>query len=131
MPGWISKGCAPSPSPRRESEGARRPPPAPAVLSLLRTLSRREPVPMQTLNFGRGTEQNAHSDAMHFSSVPVGFMCGVWFALEDIDEDNGPLLYYPGSHRLPYLDHGSIGITASDQKGYEQYGAYEELVKGL
>ena len=28
-------------------------------------------------------------------------MCGVWIALEDMDMDNGPLVYYPGSHKLP------------------------------
>jgi hypothetical protein len=104
---------------------------APRVLEVLRTLYRREPIPMQTLNFGRGTEQHAHSDAMHFSSVPAGFMCGVWIALEDIDEDNGPLEYYPGSHRLPMLDHNVLGITGSDQAGYEHYGAYEELIQSL
>lgn len=102
---------------------------APRVLSLLRMLYRREPIPMQTLNFGRGTEQRAHSDAMHFYSVPAGFMCGVWIALEDVDESNGALEYYPGSHRLPFLDHVALGITASDQKGYEHYGSYEQLVQ--
>ena len=112
-----------------EIDGIRQLALAPKVLSLLRLFYGREPIPMQTLNFGRGTEQNTHSDAMHFSSFPAGFMCGVWFALEDVDDDNGPLHYYPGSHRLPYLDHASIGITASDQKGYERYGSYEELVK--
>jgi hypothetical protein len=101
------------------------------VLSVLRTLYRREPIPMQTLNFGRGTEQRAHSDAMHFDSVPHGFMCGVWVALEDVDEDNGPLEYYPGSHRLPRLDHLSLGITGSQQRAYEHYGAYEEVVQTL
>ena len=112
-------------------EGVRRLATAPGVLSVLRTLYRREPIPMQTLNFGRGTEQRAHSDAMHFDSVPHGFMCGVWVALEDVDDDNGPLEYYPGSHRLPLLDHLSLGITGSEQQGYEHYGAYEELVQGM
>jgi len=104
---------------------------APGVMSLLRTLYRREPIPMQTLNFGRGTEQRAHSDAMHFDSVPSGFMCGVWIALEDVDDDNGPLEYYPGSHRLPLMDHLALGITGSEQRGYEHYGAYEELVQAV
>jgi hypothetical protein len=63
----------------------------PKILSTLRTLYGRDPIPMQTLNFGRGTQQRAHSDSVHFSSVPRGFMCGVWIALEDIDETNGPL----------------------------------------
>jgi len=101
---------------------------APAVLSLLRTLYRREPIPMQTLNFGRGTQQRPHSDSMHFSSVPRGFMCGVWIALEDVDESNGAVEYYPGSHRLPYFDHASIGLTGSEQTGYERYPTYEEFV---
>jgi Phytanoyl-CoA dioxygenase (PhyH) len=112
-------------------EGIRRIATWPRVLSVLRTLYRREPIPMQTLNFGRGTEQRAHSDAMHFDSVPHGFMCGVWVALEDVDEDNGPLEYYPGSQRLPLLDHLALGLTGSEQRGYEHYGAYEELVQSL
>jgi hypothetical protein len=114
-----------------EIEGVRKIATAPRVLSVLRTLYRREPIPMQTLNFGRGTEQRAHSDAMHFDSVPHGFMCGVWVALEDVDEDNGPLEYYPGSHRLPMLDHLALGITGSEQRDYEHYGAYEELVQTM
>lgn len=83
---------------------------APKVLELLRLLYEREPVPFQTLNFPRGTEQKTHSDAIHFHSVPAGFMCGVWVALEDIDSDNGPLHYYPRSHRSPMRDYNDLGI---------------------
>ena len=57
----------------------------------------REPLPFQTLNFRVGTQQEPHSDAFHFNSDPPGFMCGVWVALEDIDEASGPLVYFPGS----------------------------------
>ena len=84
---------------------------------------------MQTLNFARGTQQLAHSDAMHFSCVPRGFMCGVWIALEDTDEDNGPLEYYPGSQKLPYFDHGHLGIIASAQRQHEHYPQYEQFVQ--
>ena len=98
----------------------------PSVLSLLQALYRRTPVAMQTLNFARGTEQKPHSDAFHFNSVPPGFMCGVWIALEEIDDRNGPLLYYPRSHKLPYLEHMHYGLTASRQSGHELYPAYEE-----
>ena len=87
------------------------------ILSLLEVIYGRPPIPMQTLNFGRGTEQRAHSDNVHFSSVPAGYMCGVWIALEDIDEDNGPLEYYPGSHRLPAFDLSHLGISGSAQEG--------------
>ncbi len=41
---------------------------------------------------------------VHFNSIPQRFMCGVWVAMEDIAPDNGPLHYYPGSHKLPFYD---------------------------
>jgi ectoine hydroxylase-related dioxygenase (phytanoyl-CoA dioxygenase family) len=83
---------------------------APKVLDVLRTLYEREPIPFQTLNFPRGTEQKTHSDTIHFHSAPSGFMCAVWVALEDIDADNGPLHYYPKSHRSPVLDYDALNI---------------------
>ena len=58
-------------------------------------------------------------------------MCGVWIALEDVDEDNGPLEYYPGSHRLPYFDLSHLGILGSSQEGHERYSEYEDFVQAL
>jgi hypothetical protein len=83
----------------------------PEVLALLRHLYGREPFAFQTLNFAVGSEQPFHSDAVHFHSEPNGFMCGVWIPLADVDPDSGPLLYYPGSHRLPYRSAESLGLT--------------------
>jgi hypothetical protein len=69
------------------------------VLAILQLLYDRKPIPFQTLNFRVGTQQRAHSDTIHFSSLPAQFMCGVWVALEDITEENGPVFYFPGSHK--------------------------------
>jgi hypothetical protein len=76
----------------------------PRVTGLLELIYGRRPIPFQTLNFLRGSQQPTHSDAYHFHSYPKHFMCGVWVAFEDISERNGPLHYYPGSHRLPDYD---------------------------
>lgn len=103
----------------------------PRILALLERLYRRPAIPMQTLNFGRGTEQRAHSDDYHFSCHPKGFMCGVWVALEDMDADNGPLEYYPGSHRLPYLDLSHVGLAGSAQRDIELYPRYEEMIQAV
>ncbi|MBV9440589.1 MAG: phytanoyl-CoA dioxygenase family protein [Candidatus Eremiobacteraeota bacterium] len=84
----------------------------PAILATLRLLYGRDAVPFQTLNFLNGTEQRTHSDTIHFSSLPSGFMCGVWVALEDVTLRQGPLHYYPGSQRLPEFDYGDLGIPA-------------------
>jgi hypothetical protein len=83
----------------------------PIILDLLRHLYGREPFAFQTLNFAVGSEQPYHSDAVHFHSYPLGFMCGVWIALQDVRARSGPLIYYPGSHRLPYLSAESLCLS--------------------
>ena len=85
------------------------------VLKILETAYGRAPFAFQTLNFPVGSQQPPHSDSTHFSSSPEGFMCGVWLALEDIDADNGPLIYYPGSHRWPFYANEHIGVNAWHQ----------------
>lgn len=85
------------------------------VLDLLGRLYGRPAFPFQTLNFRAGTQQALHTDAVHFSSIPPRFMCGVWVAMEDIMPDSGPLHYVPGSHRWPIMDNALIG-----RKGFGQ-----------
>lgn len=81
----------------------------PDILTLLARLYGRRAFPFQTLNFPVGTQQAAHTDTVHFSSLPERFMCGVWLAMEDIHPDAGPLFYYPGSHRWPIMSNLMIG----------------------
>lgn len=61
-----------------------------------------DPVLMGSLQFQKGTQQEAHIDAIFFWPRPAYSMAGVWVALEDIHEDSGPLFYLPGSHRWPF-----------------------------
>lgn len=104
----------------------------PTILDWLKILYQREPIPFQTLNFCKGTEQATHSDLIHFSSVPERFMAGVWFALEDVDKNNGALHYFPGSQKLPIYDLHDLGLSKSTfQNRDEQYRTYEEFVKKL
>ncbi|OWK47160.1 phytanoyl-CoA dioxygenase family protein [Fimbriiglobus ruber] len=97
------------------------------VLRILRQLYGREPLPFQTINFPIGTEQRVHSDVIHFNCDPPTYMCGVWVALEDIDLDNGALVYYPGSHKLPV-------VTMEDfapGPGTKYYEQYEDHIEGV
>jgi len=79
------------------------------VIDLLSKLYGRRAFPFQTLNFPVGTQQDGHSDSVHFSSLPERFMCGVWLAMEDVGADQGPLFYYPGSHTWPIMTNSLIG----------------------
>lgn len=89
------------------------------VIEFLSDLYQKQAFAFQTLNFPRGSQQNVHSDTYHFNSIPVGFMCGVWIALEDIHPDSGPLLYYPGSHRLPVF--ANEDLPGHNVNGYVQH----------
>ncbi|MDC8755787.1 phytanoyl-CoA dioxygenase family protein [Erythrobacter sp. sf7] len=81
----------------------------PVILDLLSKLYGRRAFPFQTLNFPVGTQQAAHTDTVHFSSLPERFMCGVWLAMEDIVAEAGPLFYVRGSHRWPIITNAMIG----------------------
>jgi hypothetical protein len=105
---------------------------APRVLEVLTLLYGVEPHPFQTLNFKVGTQQQPHSDSVHFNTDPPGMMCGVWVALEDVDMDSGPLVYFPGSQRLPFASPSEVGIEVApgqEAVSHEEYEArYEPYI---
>ena len=72
----------------------------PDILNILFRIYKHVPFPFQTLNFLESPAIRVHSDTIHFNTIPYGYMCGVWVALEDSTKDNGPLVYYPHSHNL-------------------------------
>src|SRR5204863_7606102 len=39
----------------------------------------------------------------HTNTGPMGYLIAIWVAREDVAPVSGPLFYYPGSHRLPYV----------------------------
>ncbi len=63
-----------------------------------------EPVAIQSLYFEFGSQQALHRDPVVVPIHEPGHMIAAWIALEDISPDCGPLLYVPGSHRLPYCE---------------------------
>jgi ectoine hydroxylase-related dioxygenase (phytanoyl-CoA dioxygenase family) len=101
----------------------------PAILGLLETLYGRRVMPFQTLNFPVGTQQKAHADSFHFQSDPPGFMCGVWIALEDMDMENGPLVYYPGSHKLPIPTWPEIEAEMGEVLARDDYSTQAEFMR--
>jgi hypothetical protein len=79
-------------------------------------------IPFQTIPSYFGSQQLAHSDAIHMATFPLGLLAASWIALEDITADCGPLFYHPQSHRLPYLLADELGISAdAARKSYQVY----------
>lgn len=74
------------------------------LLNILSFILDKKVIPFQTINFLKGSEQLAHSDSIHMSTFPQGYLIAAWFALEDISIEQGPLSYFPGSHLLPYIN---------------------------
>ncbi len=104
----------------------------PEILKILSFLMGREAQVFQSINFIEGSEQRAHSDIVHMTTYPQGYLIAIWIALEDIEEEQGALFYYPGSHKLPYLlkedfDHGGTAIRL----GANAYKAYEDRIEEL
>lgn len=91
-------------------------------------------LPFQTINFIQGSEQKAHSDSVHMTTFPPGYLIAVWIALEDIAEDQGPLFYFPGSHRYEYLmkphyESGDSKLLIGDYSYNNYERAVEDVIK--
>jgi ectoine hydroxylase-related dioxygenase (phytanoyl-CoA dioxygenase family) len=85
----------------RESPAARRILGDRRLRRLVTALLGARAVLFQSIYFTHGSEQHPHSDYMFMTTDPHFQLCGIWIACEDVSEEAGPLLYYPGSHRIP------------------------------
>ncbi len=106
----------------------------PEILRLVKLFMDREPAPFQTIASHKGTQQGAHSDTFHMTTYPLGYLSAAWVAFEDIDPDSGPLAYYPGSHRLPYVFGKDVGIPEGEfsRTGWKLYHElYEPYIMRL
>ena len=105
-----------------------------ALARWIRILMERDPKPLQTIASHKGSQQGVHSDSIHMTTYPLGYLTAAWIAFEDIHPDSGPLVYYPGSHRLPYVFSNDVGISEQDfrQEGYKPYhDRYEPYIQAL
>ena len=101
----------------------------PKLLEIFEFIMGKKIVPFQTINFIEGSEQRAHSDSIHMTTYPEGYLIAAWTALEPTSLDNGALFYYPKSHRLPYVT--CLDYNAGNTRwrlGQNSYKKYEEKI---
>lgn len=71
----------------------------PSVLALLDAYFDAEAVLYTSIYFEHGSAQSVHRDAPYFATMPeLNRFVGVWYALEDTTESNGPLTAVRGGH---------------------------------
>ena len=104
----------------------------PKILSTLKLLYGKNPIPFQTINFIKGSNQPLHQDSLHFYTQPERWMVGTWTALEDMTEVNGTLQVVPGSHKLPHYTFQQLNLpTVSFGEQFENYAEYEHFLSQL
>jgi ectoine hydroxylase-related dioxygenase (phytanoyl-CoA dioxygenase family) len=103
------------------------------IIEILKYFYEKKPIPINSINFIKGTDQPLHSDYIHFSSMPHKYLAAAWIALEKTDEKNGPLVVAPGSHKLDLIDYSLFGlkVPTSMQELSKFYKIYEAYIKKL
>ena len=99
------------------------------LLNVLEIFFSCKPKIVGSLFFDKSTEQSIHRDTPTFFTNPLNQFLGVWFALEDIGPNQGPLIYHKGSHKL--LPDSILRKKAKDAVGYNELIEDECKKKGL
>jgi ectoine hydroxylase len=105
------------------------------IVDLMTFIFQQDIIPFQTINFIKGSQQRAHSDSIHMTTYPLGYLAAAWLALDDVDDENGSLFYYSGSHRLPYVLAPDLNtkkaVLQLDPQTHQHYeDKMEEVIQG-
>ncbi|MEY3902732.1 MAG: hypothetical protein RL189_2038, partial [Pseudomonadota bacterium] len=94
-----------------------------AMGAILTELLGKVPLICNTLNFTYGSQQDFHTDSLYMTPLKKLNLIATWAALEDCHPDAGPLVYYPGSHKIkPYLfSNGKMGAIHEEMSAYRKY----------
>jgi hypothetical protein len=106
----------------------------PGLMNALKRLLGHKARLLQTIASHKGSQQGAHSDSIHMTTYPLGYLAAAWIAFEDIPAECGPLEFYPGSHRLPYVFSKDLDISVDSMSrdGYARYKErYEPYIQNL
>lgn len=92
-----------------------------------------EPLICNSLNFERGSQQEYHIDTWYMPPPVEGRMVVASIAIDDVDEGNGPVAYYVGSHKIPpyRFSDGRLNEIASEKAQCREYLRREIAARGL
>ncbi len=73
----------------------------PELTAILEELLGEPAVLCGSVNYERGSSQPRQVDSLSLTPRTRQSLVTTWIALEDVHPDSGPLIYYPGSHKIP------------------------------
>jgi hypothetical protein len=101
----------------------------PKLISTLELLYGRKPIPFQTINFLKGSNQPLHQDSIHFYTQPERWMVGTWTALQDMTDECGPLNIVPTSHKWPHYNFQNLNLPVVEYGNqFDNYAEYERFL---
>src|SRR4051812_8282031 len=107
---------------------------SPILSRLLRALLHGDrPVLCFSLNFVQGSAQPIHIDSLYMTPKTQAHLVATWTALEDVHPDAGPLVYYPGSHKIPLytFSDGTHHARQDEMPGWTAYVEREMQSRGI
>jgi hypothetical protein len=86
-----------------------------------------------SLSFEKGSSQPKHIDSLYMTPRTPHSLVTAWVALEDVHPDAGPLVYYPGSHKIPLytFNDGSHHATRDEIVDWFDYIDVQLRLRGL
>jgi hypothetical protein len=92
-----------------------------------------EPLICNSLNFERGSQQPFHIDTWYMPPPVDNKMVVASIVIDDVDADNGPMVYYPGSHLIPpyRFSDGRLNEIPSESDQCRAYLNREIEARGL
>ncbi|MGB3757655.1 MAG: phytanoyl-CoA dioxygenase family protein, partial [Rivularia sp. (in: cyanobacteria)] len=95
------------------------------LVDILSELLLDKPVLCNTLSLHNGTQQFLHVDSLYMTPLTDEHLAATWIALEDCHPDAGPLVYVPGSHKIPIYRFS----TGSAHQVNEEFPRWQEYIE--
>lgn len=95
------------------------------LVEILNELLPDKPVLCNTLSLDYGTQQFLHVDSLYMTPLTDQHLAATWIALEDCHPDAGPLVYVPGSHKIPIYQFS----TGSAHQVDEEFPKWQEYIE--
>jgi phytanoyl-CoA hydroxylase len=105
----------------------------PGLDSVIEGVLGEPPALCSSLNLVKGGSRTIHIDSLYLTPRTPHKLAAAWIAFEDVHPDAGPLVYFPGSHRIPLyrFNDGSHHANPEEEADWFDYIDVQLRLRGL